>query len=145
MKKVAPNGSNGSATNGASRATHSRTPSDEDSNKENKVKKPVIVEETAVSTPAPAPAATRTISDSSNVELRKKNPFLINDGKKAEPAAAPAKRPVSQRVFGRISKFKHLKGEVILKGRFENLKNLSRTCPAECDFVHGKETLSNIV
>ena len=24
----------------------------------------------------------------------------------------------------------------MLKGKFENLKNLSRTCPAECDFIH---------
>ena len=61
--------------------------------------------------------------------------ILISCDQQDEPAAPP-KRPVSQRVFGRISKFKHLKGEVILKGRFENLRNLSRTCPAECDFVH---------
>jgi len=46
------------------------------------------------------------------------------------------KRPISK-AFGRISKFKHLKGDVILKGRFENLKNLSRTMPAECNFVQG--------
>ena len=30
-------------------------------------------------------------------------------------------------MFGRVSKFKHLKGDVILKGRMENLKNLSRS------------------
>ena len=29
-------------------------------------------------------------------------------------------------MFGRVSKFKHLKGDVMLKGRMENLKNLSR-------------------
>ncbi len=44
------------------------------------------------------------------------------------------------KVFGRVSKFKHLKGDVILKGRFENLKNLSKTMPAECNFVHGKKS-----
>jgi hypothetical protein len=59
-----------------------------------------------------------------------------------EAAAAPApasqpKRPASK-VFGRVSKFKHLKGDVILKGRFENLKNLSKTMPAECNFVQGE-------
>ncbi len=70
--------------------------------------------------------------------LRKKNIFLANDSLKPEetrPTSAPAKRPASK-MFGRISKFKHLKGDVILKGRFENLKNLSRTVPAECDFFH---------
>ena len=30
-------------------------------------------------------------------------------------------------MFGRVSKFKHLKGDVMLKGRMENLKNLSRS------------------
>ena len=38
----------------------------------------------------------------------------------------PKKRPVSK-MFGRVSKFKHLKGDVMLKGRMENLKNLSRS------------------
>ena len=38
----------------------------------------------------------------------------------------PKKRPVSK-MFGRVSKFKHLKGDVILNGRMENLKNLSRS------------------
>ena len=45
------------------------------------------------------------------------------------------KRPVSK-MFGRLSKFKHLKGDVMLKGKFDNLKNLSRTVPAECNFFH---------
>lgn len=42
------------------------------------------------------------------------------------PAAASSKKP-----FVRVSKFKHLKGDPILKGKFENLKNLSKTVPAE--------------
>ena len=46
-------------------------------------------------------------------------------------------RPKSKQ-FGRVSKFKHLKGDVVLKGKFENLRNLSRTVPAECNFIHGK-------
>lgn len=73
--------------------------------------------------------------------LRKKNAFLANDISATENAAqspvTQPKRPASK-VFGRISKFKHLKGDVILKGRFENLKNLSKTMPAECNFVQGK-------
>ena len=70
------------------------------------------------------------------VEFRSKNIFLANDRAKPEETnnkPAP-KRPVSK-MFGRVSKFKHLKGDVILKGRFENLKNLSKTVPAECDYV----------
>ena len=39
---------------------------------------------------------------------------------------APAKRP-SSKMFVRVSKFKHLKGDVMLKGKFENLKNLSKS------------------
>ena len=38
----------------------------------------------------------------------------------------------SRSIFGgRLSKFKHLKGEVMLKGKFDNLKNLSKTVPGE--------------
>ena len=40
--------------------------------------------------------------------------------------------------FGRVSKFKHLKGTVVLKEKFDNLKNLSRSVPAECNYIHGK-------
>ena len=47
-------------------------------------------------------------------------------------------RVKSIKQFGRVSKFKHLKGEVILKGKFENLKNLKRTVAAESNFFHGK-------
>ena len=43
------------------------------------------------------------------------------------------RRPVSRQIV-RVAKFKHLKGDVMLKGKFENLKNLSRTMPAESDF-----------
>jgi hypothetical protein len=68
-------------------------------------------------------------------QLRKKNAFLAKDTVVEAPPAQP-KRPQSK-VFGRVQKFKHLKGDVILKGRFENLKNLSKTMPAECNFVQG--------
>ena len=43
------------------------------------------------------------------------------------------RRPLSRQIV-RVAKFKHLKGDVMLKGKFENLKNLSRTMPAESDF-----------
>ena len=48
------------------------------------------------------------------------------------PPTTSSKRPTSK--FVRVSKFKHLKGDVILKGKFENLKNLSRAMPAESNF-----------
>ena len=81
-------------------------------------------------------------------QLRKTNAFLAKDVSAQESASAsPApqpKRPASK-VFGRVSKFKHLKGDVILKGRFENLKNLSKTMPAECNFVQGNRAFINAI
>ena len=67
-----------------------------------------------------------TVSNDKGVHLR---PKLVT--------GESAPRPRSKQ-FGRVSKFKHLKGDVILKGKFDNLKTLSRTVPAECNFIHGK-------
>ena len=53
---------------------------------------------------------------------------------------APAKRP-SSKMFVRVSKFKHLKGDVMLKGKFENLKNLSKSVPAESNLIEGKKSV----
>lgn len=50
----------------------------------------------------------------------------------------PAKR-VSSKSFVRVSKFKHLKGDVMLKGKFENLKNLSKSVPAESNLIEVNE------
>ena len=55
---------------------------------------------------------------------------------KVEPA--PVTKPKVVKQFGRVSKFKHLKGEVMLKGKFDNLKNLSRTVPAESSPIQGE-------
>jgi hypothetical protein len=68
----------------------------------------------------------------------KKNIFLTLDkpGAAAEEPEKPAKKTTSK-MFVRVAKFKHLKGEVILKGRIENVKNLSGTVPAECNFIKG--------
>ena len=77
---------------------------------------------------------------SSNVEIRSKNNIFIAKDRLSEPVVAqqPSKRP-SSKMFGRVSKFKHLKGEPLHKSKhFENLKNLSKTVPAECNMVHGK-------
>uniref|UniRef100_A0A0K2SZ79 Coronin n=1 Tax=Lepeophtheirus salmonis TaxID=72036 RepID=A0A0K2SZ79_LEPSM len=91
---------------------------------------------TGSTTPSPtnsiSPSEMKTIDENkenklrnqSSIELRSKNP----DQK--------VPRPMSK-VFGRISKFKHLKGESLHKSKhFENLKNLSKTVPAECNMVH---------
>ena len=43
-----------------------------------------------------------------------------------------SKRPVSK--MFRVSKFKHLKGETVMKNSFNNLKNLSKNVPAESNF-----------
>ena len=58
---------------------------------------------------------------------RKKNIFLAADAVKdnAKEEEKP-KKPAVSKMFGRVSKFKHLKGDVMIKGRIENLKNLSR-------------------
>jgi hypothetical protein len=38
--------------------------------------------------------------------------------------------------FGRVTKFRHMKGTPLHKSNhFENLKNLSKALPAECDFI----------
>ena len=38
--------------------------------------------------------------------------------------------------FGRVTKFRHMKGTPLHKSKhFENLKNLSKALPAECDFI----------
>jgi len=125
--------SNGSSSNGSAESNShtpspteaptrehpplARTSSDEE-NKENKDKKE---------------PTKREVSD---VVKMRKNVFSGGgDAPKLETPAVQAQKRASK-AFGRVSKFKHLKGEVILKGKFENVKNLSRTCPAECDFVH---------
>jgi len=69
--------------------------------------------------------------------LRRKKTFQLPDAAAAaadQPERKPS-RPVSK-MFGRLSKFKHLKGDVMLKGKFDNLRNLSRTVPAESNFFH---------
>ena len=54
-------------------------------------------------------------------------------------------KPRASKQFGRVSKFKHLKGDVILKEGFNNLKKLSRTVSAECNYIHGKCSLHHLV
>ncbi len=71
------------------------------------------------------------------------NVFLANDKPSTanEKVVEEIKPKPAIKAFGRVCKFKHMKGEVILGGRFENLKNLCKTMPAESDFIHGKHTL----
>ena len=100
-----------------------RRPSVDEENKENKKE---------MAEPVAELRKTSAVSASRNIFVTSERQVA------AEAAQSKAKaRPVSK-VFGRVSKFKHLKGDVILKGRFENLKNLSKTCTAESDFFHGE-------
>ena len=62
--------------------------------------------------------------------------FFINFRTLSVEENKPAKR-VSSKSFVRVSKFKHLKGDVMLKGKFENLKNLSKSVPAESNLIEG--------
>ena len=64
--------------------------------------------------------------------LEAPEPVLLRPPPTSTTTAPSSKRPTSK--FVRVSKFKHLKGDVILKGKFENLKNLSRALPAESNF-----------
>ena len=57
---------------------------------------------------------------------------------------APVTKPKVIKQFGRVSKFKHLKGEVMLKGKFDNLKNLSRSVTAESSPIQGNYQVANI-
>ena len=69
----------------------------------------------------------------SNVFANSRNSFTAVN---TEPA--PVAKPKVVKQFGRVSEFKHLKGEVMLKGKFDNLKNLSRTVPAESSPIQGE-------
>ncbi|KAH0999665.1 hypothetical protein HUJ04_006049 [Dendroctonus ponderosae] len=54
--------------------------------------------------------------------------------KRAEAVAAPKR---TSTVFGRVSKFRHLKGTTAHKScHIENIRNLSRQIPGECDGFH---------
>lgn len=56
------------------------------------------------------------------------------DTKKSEPSQAPKR---TSTVFGRVSKFRHLKGTTAHKSlHIENIRNLSRQIPGECDGFH---------
>ena len=65
---------------------------------------------------------------------------------KSEPFLMPQQRPLhggsptlgNNRTskFGRVTKFKHMKGTPMHKSmHFENLKNLSKSVPADCDII----------
>lgn len=69
-------------------------------------------------------------NDQESGNVFSKNIFIA--AQEAEkPKIEPKKPKAGLKPFVRVSKFKHLKGDPILKGKFENLKNLSKTVPAE--------------
>ena len=71
------------------------------------------------------------------VFLKRITNFFINFRTLSVEENKPAPKRVSSKSFVRVSKFKHLKGDVMLKGKFENLKNLSKSVPAESNLIEG--------
>ena len=72
---------------------------------------------------------------------------------KNEPFLMPQQRPLhggsptlgNNRTskFGRVTKFKHMKGTPMHKSmHFENLKNLSKSVPADCDIIQVSQLIS---
>lgn len=60
----------------------------------------------------------------------------VSSNRKAEPVTPTPKR--TSTVFGRVSKFRHLKGTPAHKSlHIENIRNLSRQIPGECDGFQG--------
>jgi coronin-7 len=65
-------------------------------------------------------------------------------GKKGDNFAAPTPKRTST-VFGRVSKFRHLKGTPAHKSfHIENIRNLSRQISGECDGFHGNTRSKSI-
>lgn len=64
------------------------------------------------------------------------NPFLMTQCR----PQGPVQQPNRLSRFGRVTKFRHMKGTPLHKSKhFENLKNLSKALPAECDFIQANE------
>ena len=91
------------------------------------------------------PASVRIeIADSVKAEKVDNKAFLRPKTRsdKSEPFVMPQVRPQTMLTnnrmskFGRVTKFKHMKGTPMHKSmHFENLKNLSKSVPADCDFI----------
>jgi len=82
-----------------------------------------------------------TMEKDENQQHLRKNIFSNADKPKTLSVEEnkPAPKRVSSKSFVRVSKFKHLKGDVMLKGKFENLKNLSKSVPAESNLIEVNE------
>lgn len=79
------------------------------------------------------PEFLRKASDLCRDDIPKRT--TTNGTKKHEVSATPSKR--TSTVFGRVSKFRHLKGTPGHKStQIENIRNISRQIPGECDGFH---------
>ena len=95
---------------------------------ENKENKPVMIEITDIKVDNEA-YLSLTPKDRND----KSEPFLIPQQRPQFPVS-PSNNRTSK--FGRVTKFKHMKGTPMHKSmHFENLKNLSKSVPADCDFI----------
>ena len=65
----------------------------------------------------------------------KSEPFLLPQVRPQHSSAGLATNRLNK--FGRVTKFKHMKGTPLHKSmHFENLKNLSKSMAADCDVIH---------
>merc|ERR1719410_1783331 len=94
---------------------------------ENKENTPVILQPVDTLDSTELKAKTRT---------DKSEPFMMPQ---VRPQHRPASNLANNRLakFGRVTKFKHMKGTPMHKSmHFENLKNLSKSMAADCDVIH---------
>ena len=71
----------------------------------------------------------------SNEIFRKPNPVTLNNKSKSVEISTATKR--TSTVFGKVSKFRHLKGTPTHKStHIENIRNISRQIPGECNGFH---------
>jgi len=85
----------------------------------------------------------------STVEEKKPSPVLMKRQDSAKAEKKESKNEIGMKrtstVFGKVSKFRHLKGTAAHKSfHIENLKNISRQIPPECDVFYGKMIMLKI-
>ncbi|CAH1716522.1 unnamed protein product [Chironomus riparius] len=80
----------------------------------------------------------------SQVEEKKPSPILMKRQDSAKTEKKESKNEIGMKrtstVFGKVSKFRHLKGTAAHKSfHIENLKNISRQIPPECDVFYAND------
>ena len=74
-------------------------------------------------------------SDRPKMKCDKNEPFLMPQQQLLHGGSSSLANNRTSK-FGRVTKFKHMKGTPMHKSmHFENLKNLSKSVPADCDII----------